>query len=862
MKKIKLFILAILVIPLMVALTACGPKNDSSNGNTNNELNNFSNITFESKTYDYDGIEKELKISGTLPDGSTVTYQNNKATNAGTYDAVAEIKCDGYNTLKLNAKLTINKINYDMSNVSWNYAGEFTYDGTEKSVLLQNLPNGVSVRVYENNAKTNAGNYTATASFNFDEVNHNAPIVQNLNWTISKATLQNIDFNDTTVEYDTMEHSIELVGNIPENSIVKITYDNEEVTGKTEVGTYTAHLLITNPNYYDFEKTAKLTIKSTEKQLFSAIFNGKIYFQNDLDGEKLYVYSNGNIEKVNNDIPEYFVSSNNSLYYFSSSLFSKTLKSFDGKSTSKISDISGEYLATDGTYLYYAVNNLALGTDKNGIYKLKLDGSSEAPVRIVKDKAKYLNIYNNEIFYANASDGNKLYKVSANASEQETGTLLFDEKVSYLIQDSGVLYFNSTKTKLGVPTASAIRKFIISSKTCVKLSTDAGKYLTKIGSDIYYINSDKITSEIFGDGIYKISSLISSDSNLPGTKVLSSDDNGYSSLTAIQNKLYYYKLNNKHLYCYDLSNSTEKDLMANFVVPESQESPSGYAKIAEHNGEIYYTDPLDNNCLYKYNPLTKTRLKVLSESVSGVYFNENYMYYSTYVLTQYALWRMNLNTNDIEKISSSRCDNLIFDNETIYYIKVGSLYNNYIMKMNLDGTNVQKLYDDKNLWVASFEKIDNYLYFTINPKLGKKYIYRLDLSTNEAENLSLRSNYMIISNNIIYYYNIEDSSICAYNISSQKEQILATSVNVNNMIILNGKLYFSSTSSNYLGLYSLDLTSKKITRLSDKCAESMTIVSNKIYFLQVSNSYTSDYPTLSNGNGCLYYFDGTKIVKA
>ena len=850
MKILKILALIVFVLPFAFILSACGD---------NDNLKTFENITFANQTIDYDGQEHEIVLDGELPQGVNVVYENNKGTNAGVYNAKATLTLEGYKTLELTAKLTINKLNYDMSTAHWNYESEFVYNGSEQSDEVLGLPQGVTVKQYQNNAKTNAGNYTANVEFNYDTVNHNEPTLANLNWTINKANITGITFESRNYEYDTQKHSLECVGNIPANSTVKVTYNDVEVDGVSEVGTYTVKLVITNANYNTYEDTATLKITSTEELLYSVVFNNKLYFQNNLDNNKLYVYDGTNVKKVNNDKAEYFTINGNQVYYYSSSLFSKVIKSFNGTTASVLLDVNGEYLACDGTYLYYAINNLVLNTDQNGIYKIKLDGSEDA-IRLVQDKAEYLAYYDNNIYYSNVSDGRKLYSISVNADNQETGNLLYDEKVSDILIYNGIIYFNSTKTELGLPVASAIRKYVISSGDCIKLTTDNGKYLTKIGSYIYYINKDKITSELFGDGIYRISVLRDSDNSLPGYKIISAEDNGFSSLSSSGNYLYYYKLNDKHIYSYNLNTNTETDIMANFELPEETITPTGYAKLAEYNGEIYYTNPLDNGCLYKYNLTTKARYKVLADSVSNVYFYNGYMYYSTYISVNYALWRMDLQTNETTKISKSRCDNLIFDNDKIYYIKVGSAYNNDIMRMDLDGSIVETIYNDKNLWVASFEKADNFLYFTIN-SLGNKYAYRYDLSTSQVENLNLRAKVITQNNGILYYGNIDDNKLYAYNLSTNNSQVLAQNVDINNMVYCNGYLYYSSTKSSTKGFYKLNISTGTSTKLSENCADGLIAVNNKIYFIQTAISYTNDYPSQSKGNGKLYCYDGNNIVE-
>ncbi len=846
-KSIKVLLLALFIIPTSIIIfSACG-DNESN-------LNTFTNVVFANQTVDYDGEEHQIVVSGELPDGVSIVYENNKGTNAGVYNAKATISMEGYKQLVLNAKLTINKLNYDMSGAHWNYENAYTYNASEQSVIVEGLPQGVTVKQYTNNAKTNAGNYTASVEFNYDTVNYNEPTFANLNWRINKADITGITFASRNYEYDTQKHSLECVGNIPANSTVKITYNDVEVDGVSEVGTYAVKLVITNANYNTYQETATLKITSTEELLYSVVFNNKLYFQNNLDNNKLYVYDGTNVTKVNNDKTEYFTINGNELYYYSSSLFSKVIKSFNGTTASVLLDVNGEYLACDGTYLYYAINNLVLHTDLNGIYKIKLDGSEDA-IRLVQDKAEYLTYYDNNIYYSNVSDGRKLYSISVNANNQETGTLLYDEKVSDILIDGGVIYFNSTKV------ASAIRKYVISSGDCIKLTIDNGKYLTKIGSYIYYINKDKITSELFGDGIYKISVLRDTDNRLPGTKIISADDNGYSSLSSNGNYLYYYKLNDKHIYSYNIKTEVETDVMANFELPEETITPTGYAKIAEYNGEIYYTNPLDNGCLYKYNIDTKSHYKVLLNSVSNVYFNNGFMYYSTYISTNYALWKMDLQTNESVKISSKRCDNLIFDGNTIYYIQVGSAYNNYIMKMGLNGENPTVLYQDKNLWVASFEKVNDDIYFTINPKVGKKYVYKYNIATNTCVSLELRSNYITIKDNVMYYFNIETDTINSYNLTTRKDKTLISNVDINNMIVAGNYLYYSTKKSKNIGFYKFNLSTNENVKISDKCADGMLNVNSKIYFIQTAISYTYDYPSQLNGDGKLYSYNETNVEK-
>lgn len=803
MKKSSIIILSAIASVCFLFACACGKGTDegrdsssgqsqssssssfsgdsSSSSSSSSASEEITGITFEDANYDYDGTEKIAEISGELPVGVSVTYQNNKGIDAGRYTAKAILSGEGYQTLTLTATLTINKI--DMTGLT---------------------------------------------------------------------------FSDESVEYDANTHSVYLQGNPPQGASVTYRYGDAEKEGETEVGTYIVTVTVMHKNYNDFTAKATLTIKSTEEVLSSVYCNGNVYFQNNLDGNALYRATSSSLEKVNSDVAAHMVASNGTVYYVSEGLISSSVKALNvNGDLEKVCSASAKSLVSDGTYLYYSVNNTLLNTSKNGIYRIKADGSEETAVRITTDKAEYLNYYNGYLYYSNVSQGNKLYKISALASGA-SGTALDDEKVSYMILEDGVLYYNSAKT-----VGAAVCKYVISENKKVKLTTDAGKYLAKCGNYIYYVNNDLLTGKIFGDGIYRVDATSKSDQNTSGEKIFSAESNGYSSLMSDGTYLYYYKLNDKHFYRLDLSAMTEKDLMANFVAPKAE--LTGYADICEYNGQLYYIDPTDGGCLYRYDLTTKAKVKIVADSVAGVWLHKNYLYYSTYLLTNYALWRTDLTTNETEKISSDRFDCLRFADDEIYAVKVGSLYNNHIYKMNEDGTQATELYDKDNLWVADFVKEGDYIYYARNPKIYSKRLCRYSISQNKTEvlNESLKAEAFTVSGDKIFVAT-SDNKLYVTDIDGKNEKAIATNVSVNDLTVLNGVLYYSSSHASNTGLYSYDIKSGKTTKLSDENAHGMTVCGGKLYFLRTAIGYLSDYPIIEgneNNSGKLCCYDGTRITE-
>ena len=108
--------------------------------------------------------------------------------NAGSYTATFTVpETANYSALSKSVPFAIARATYDMSGAKWNYAGEFTYDGGIKTVVVSGLPLGVSVSAYSGNSAVAPGTYTAHATLSYDTVNFNAPSIADLSWSIKSS---------------------------------------------------------------------------------------------------------------------------------------------------------------------------------------------------------------------------------------------------------------------------------------------------------------------------------------------------------------------------------------------------------------------------------------------------------------------------------------------------------------------------------------------------------------------------------------------------------------------------------------------------------------------------------------------------
>ena len=277
MKKISKIFLLTTIVFFPVTLASC----DSSSPSIKvTKLNyDMSKVKFENKTVTYDGRAHKLEITGTLPNGVSVTYTDNKLVDVGTLEVIATFKGDyeKYNEIPdMKATLTIVKGEYDLSGITFENK-EVSYDGSPHSLeITGTLPEGVTV-TYENNNKVDAGTYEVVAKFEGDEKNHKPIPDMTATLTILKAEydMTGIQFNNKIITYDGTPHSLEITGTLPKG--VTVTYENNN---KVDIGTYevVAKFKGDEKNYNLIsEMKAKLTITPYEYNSGLFIVDGVIY---------------------------------------------------------------------------------------------------------------------------------------------------------------------------------------------------------------------------------------------------------------------------------------------------------------------------------------------------------------------------------------------------------------------------------------------------------------------------------------------------------------------------------------------------------------------------------------------------------
>lgn len=134
------------------------------------ETIDVSNMEWNASEFIYDNTVKTVELTN-VPNNLTIVYENNAYKEIGTYFARAYFiydkdlyKISGYDSEKFESfSWSIVRGKYDTSKIIFKDT-VVVYDGTPKSIYVNNIPNGVKVE-YTNNEQIEPGIYTVKASF-------------------------------------------------------------------------------------------------------------------------------------------------------------------------------------------------------------------------------------------------------------------------------------------------------------------------------------------------------------------------------------------------------------------------------------------------------------------------------------------------------------------------------------------------------------------------------------------------------------------------------------------------------------------------------------------------------------------------
>lgn len=842
MKKIlSTVIMSVLCVIASLCLVACGGGSD--NGGEPSGKPTFQGVSMADATFAYDGNEHSLAVTGTLPDGTEVSYQNNGKTDAGVYTVTATLRNEEYADKTLTATLIITPLQFQgvsMADLT------VAYDGQPHSLAVSgDLPEGTDV-AYQNNDKTNAGTYTVTATLtkkNYETKALTATL------EITKLDFAGITFSDKTEAYDGTAHTIEIMGQLPAGTTVTYSCaENADVTNSaTASGTYTITATLRNPNFNDVQLTAKLTITAADKERHIGYAGGTLYFANALDGDKLYSYSGGAVQKVSGDVPYDFTDTSGGMFFRSGALASSIKKIGSGKTEAQSSMRGNSLCANDGgTTFYYAYN--ALSAEKRGIYAVTLTGGDPVETKISAGRAYNLRYYNGQLYFADGENGKKLSKIPASGGAR---TVVVDEAIKTLTVSNGTLFY-TVNNLIG----DYIESYNISSGTRCKLTSDAGNNLTVVGNKLYYLNTDWLTSTVNGKGIYRVDAYPVVANNAAGEKVIGEQDEKYSSLAAAgSGSIAYYRASDQMLCVYDVAAQTTTEVLDGFVAPEVTPLSTG-SKTGVYGKTLYFLDLYNDKALYAYDTVGGGLSRVTSNKVSDFAIIGDVLYFNQVSWgVNNDLYKVDLKLGgEPELVSTNDCVDIVSDGENVYYVEQNAAgARTAIHKIAADGT-------DTTMYSKGVDNLTYYkgnLYFVDGKDLLK--MPTTGWTYNEPETVRKgNSDAFIIVDDVIYMRRMTglawvNKQLVRMDLDGSNEQvILSNDTDPLEMLVYDGYVYYFNDLTNNPSLRRVATsvrdngTAEELVK--GKNASALTMLDGKIYFVDYRNNL---------GDSHLYCYDLT-----
>lgn len=729
----------------------------------------FTGITFSNKSVVYNGSSHTIEITGTLPAGANVSYTSttasvtNTATNVGVYNVTATITKDGYQTLTLQAVLTISEnqtLQFDgitFDNVS------IEYDSFEHEIVVEGvLPADTSV-VYT----SDVSGVTNKAS----EVG-----VYNVTVTLSKTGYETLALNaKLTIKAVDKERFIFVDGSniyynngLDEENLYVINLD-----GNTKVNNDEARFIVklNGVMYYVSNGLISTSIKSFSGTTAQTVFSANAQFLTT-DGTSLYyavnpLFGESGIYKLNIDAEEPVVTKvfsgkakfltivDNDIYFANGNDSYKLYKigksSLDGTATLVLDEKIKELTYFNGS-LYFTVNNLL------GDYLARFIISNSTTVKLTSDNAKYLTIAGSYIYYSNVDlintqvFGKGLYRVPLNAlvNNNGAGELVYQTEYNvsslYAKDDQTILFYRlSDKHLLSINTQTKVVIDLLDGFTSPTVSTPQ--------------TLSKFETFTWGDRVYYINNYVDGALFYYDTKTNQSirvTASGVKSFSISGDYLYFNQISwlvNNDIYMINLKQGG---------IPEKISSNDGRDMVV-HNGFIYY---VKENSVGVGTAITRlsldgsfTEVDVYAYNSHNLTVQDGKLYFIKGTGVD-EIWRADILANgdlsNITRLGTDKTDWFVLVGDSMYYRFVGLTSKN-LSKMNLDGTN-------KVVVISGYDPIsfiikDGFIYFTndtlVSPADG---IYKANLDGTNIQLLFENTGSdgfgieMQIIGNYLYYY--------------------------------------------------------------------------------------------------------------
>jgi hypothetical protein len=476
----------------------------------------FSGYTYESKTVRYDGAEhiNDIQLVGVLPQGTTtnqvVRDSNNNvvnsAINVGIYNYTCTITNSNYNTLTLNAQLTIKAEKKDMP----------VFVASDGNIYFPNGLHNDYLYCLNSSSELNLIDYSTPKEFS----KYNSSTALFISSALTQSSVKEVNGGSSDVLYT--DSNIDNF--VKESDSIYYYASNSLKAAKS--GIYKVDATDT-----DNEPIVTKIYEGKTKNL--ALYNGYLYFSNSSDHNYLYKLNTSTSETtlVMEEKVHEFTIFNNRLFCTVNGLLNDYIGYLNLSSSSttptKLTNAAGEFLTIKNGYLYYNYTDLFSSIDSSvkGIWRIGVNGGDPEQLLATDDINGFDVESNGNLVYIDTRDLHLYrYNVSSHATTDlldgfvapettpyNTGgrTMIYSGTTYYLnmYADKTLYSYNSTTNKNVQLTTNKVADFYIAGSmlyyNLVTIGVNNDLYCVDLqeGGEATKINSNDVR-EMTHDGTY------------------------------------------------------------------------------------------------------------------------------------------------------------------------------------------------------------------------------------------------------------------------------------------------------------------------------------------------------------------------
>ena len=621
----------------------------------------FAGYTYESKSVKYDGAEhiNDIQLVGTFPQGTTTneTVKNSngeKVTSAievGTYTYTCVVSNSNYNTLTLNATLTIKAQKKDMPVFVASDGTVYFANGLHNSYLYSLSAGELKLIDYSSPKEFNKYN-TSSALFIAGSTLLNS--VKQVSGGSASVLYTDSNIDDFVKQSDS------------------VYYYSSNALKASKSGIYKVDATDSNN-----EPAVTKVFEGKSDNL--AIYGGNLYFTNGNDHNYLYKMnlSNGATSLVMEEKVHEFTINNNKLYCTVNGLLNDYIGYLDLSSSAteptKLTNAAGEFLTIKNGYLYYNYTDLfsAIDDSVKGIWRISTSGGEpehllandgvngfdvESSTSLVYVDSTNLHLYRyNTSTHASTDLLNGF--VAPESTPLNTGgqTISLGTKTYYLNMYAGkTLYcYDESSKKSSQLTTNKVEDFYIYNGIMyfnqVTMLTNNDLYAVNLtmGGEAEKLNSNDVRNMV-SDGTYLYATHYNwagaaggmSRMRLDGSEYVKfSEVNGAKNLTIKDGKLYFINCSTgqdngyiEYVTLSDITSTTEE--LASTRLSSNIKNVKQFA--FDGNNIFYiYNGTIDNSVRRTdFTSLGEgTKLASSKTNPNEILLNGNYVYYYSYAAT-------------------------------------------------------------------------------------------------------------------------------------------------------------------------------------------------------------------------------------